>query len=610
MQLTSNPILLNWIKGYKIPFSSRPLQKRLPVKLSVSKKQNKLLESAINDLILKGAVVERTGQPGNQFLSNFFLADKSNGGKRFILNLKPLNKFVIAPHFKMENYKTVASLMSKNCFLTTIDLKDAYFLISVRSSDRKFLRFSFENKIFEFTCIPFGLSSAPYTFTKLMKPVLEFLRREGVTCVNYLDDFLIIGDSQEICFRHTQLTLKLLRSLGFIINESKSCLIPSKTCKFLGFIFDSEKMRMELPLKKKQKIKTLVSALLTRRSCKIVKFAQLIGNLVAACPAIKYGWMYTKSLEREKNLALLRTKTYCGNMRIRSHLLHDLRWWYHNINKSFNDIKKDSFALEIFTDASLTGWGACALGERAHGWWSEEEGTHHINYLELTAIFYGIKCFARPYANCNILVRSDNTTAISYINKMGSVRQPKLNLLARKIWKWCQNRNIWLFASYINSKENWQADKESRSIQSNTEWSLNPIAFDKIVKHLGKPIVDLFASKNNFKCPKYVSWLRDPGSFAVDAFTIPWEDGFYAFPPFSQILRTVQKIKVDKVEGILLVPFWPSQPWYPLVLKLALEEKVILEPDLNLLSCPYRETHPLASELTLVAYKVSGKPSA
>lgn len=144
---------------------------------------------AVGELIQQGAVIQCTNtNVKDQFLSKIFLADKPNGKKRFILNLKPLNKVLFSPHFKMENFQTVSRLLRKNDFMTSIDLKDAYFLVPIHSSDRKYLRFSFSGKIFEFTCMPFGLSSAPYTFTKLLKPVMEFLRRSGITCVNYLDD--------------------------------------------------------------------------------------------------------------------------------------------------------------------------------------------------------------------------------------------------------------------------------------------------------------------------------------------------------------------------------------------------------------------------------------
>lgn len=87
---------------------------------------------AIKELLSKGAVVKYQPQP-IQFLSGIFLTNKSNGEKRFILNLKQLNQFITPPNFKMEDDRTAKKkkMISSNSFMTTIDIKDAYFLISI-----------------------------------------------------------------------------------------------------------------------------------------------------------------------------------------------------------------------------------------------------------------------------------------------------------------------------------------------------------------------------------------------------------------------------------------------------------------------------------------------
>jgi len=100
-----------------------------------------------------------------------------------------------------------------------------------------------------------------------------------------------------------------------------------------------------------------------------------------------------------------------------------------------------------------------------------EREKHHINFLKLLASFLALKAFAKNLKNCEILLRLD-TTAISYINKMEDIRFPHLTHLAKKIWIWCESRKIWLFASYISSKENVEADAASRNKNIDTEWEL------------------------------------------------------------------------------------------------------------------------------------------
>ena len=346
-----------------------------------------------------------------------------------------------------------------------------------------------------------------------------------------------------------------------------------------------------------------------KRKWKIGKLTQLIGTLVSACPAVKYGWLYTKRLERDKYLGL---KKSGGNFNSKTVLsdeaLEDLKWWIQNIRSSTNPIREENYAMEIFTDASLTGWGAFCNGEKIHGWWDLDEQNNYINYLELKAAFFGLKCFAKSHKNCEIILRMDNKTGISYINRMGSIQYPNLTQLSRKIWQWCEKRGIWIHASYLKSKENVEADEQSRGMPRETEWELADWAFQKIIENIGIIEIDLFASRTNTKCKKFVSWHRDPNSFAIDAFTINWSGHFfYAFPPFSLMLRVLRKIQIEKAEGVVVAPFWPTQPWYPVFTSLMVSEPLIFKPNRKFLFCLYRETHPLSATLVLIAGRLSGK---
>lgn len=543
-----------------------------------------------------------------QFLSPIFLEPKPDGSSRVILNLKRLNSFICTEHFKLEDYRTASRLISPSCWLTTLDLKDAYYLVNIDPASRKYLRFYFQNILYEFTCLPFGLCSAPLVFTKLLKPVIHVLRKEGLLSVLYLDDFLLLAHSRDACIFNAATTCDLLSRLGFLFSSKKCQFPPVQRCKYLGFIFDSRSMTLELPLDRRASISRLLVNMQRRSECRIRKFAQFVGSLGACCPALQYAWVYTKRFEREKMLALqMHHDDYNARMRIPNHL-SDFQWWKSHISVGKMPLTPPPYELEIFSDASLSGWGAVAAGQRMHGFWSTSEENLHINTLELKAAFLALQCFARDLAHTSILLRIDNTTAIAYINRMGGIQFPHLNDRARQIWKWCERRNLFIFASYISSADNWEADQESRRLEPETEYELNMLAFQKIVARFGCPEIDLFASEINTKCERYCSWKFDPGSETVDAFTISWQNWFfYAFPPFSLLLRTLQKIQLDKAEGIVVVPDWPSQPWYPLFQALLIAPPLHFSPSPFLLCSVNRQPHPLHRQLSLVAGKLSGK---
>jgi len=249
----------------------------------------------------------------------------------------------------------------------------------------------------------------------------------------------------------------------------------------------------------------------------------MIGSLVSVCPAVRYGLLYTKLFERAKYLALIHSNgIYSAKFFISPSLQVDFRWWRRILSdpRQANSICTGHYVLEIFSDASLTGWGASCGSFRLHGWWSDVDRSLHINALELKAAFFALKCFAANFQNREILLRIDNTTALSYINRFGSIQHPLLSSIARDIWQWCEERDIFLFASYIASAENTIADFESRRLDADTEWSLSSRTFSLVLEEFGPFDVDLFASLLNAKCDLYVSWIPDPSSFAVDAFTV------------------------------------------------------------------------------------------
>lgn len=180
----------------------------------------------------------------------------------------------------------------------------------------------------------------------------------------------------------------------------------------------------------------------------------------------------------------------------------------------------------------------------------------------------------------------------------GQYQVDKLYDITKQIGIWCQERNLWVFASYIASVENLHADSESRIISSETEWELPDEVFRVIENTRGFPSIDLFTYINN-KCTTYV--FLASGSVFNGSRCIYLEHFicFYAFLSFSLVLRTLRKIINDQAEGIVVVPYWPSQSWFPLFNQLLITSPLFSGPHFNLFSCPFRDNHPLAGTLIL-----------
>jgi hypothetical protein len=148
----------------------------------------------------------------------------------------------------------------------------------VTSQHRKFLRFIWDGVVYEYVCLPFGLSSAPRIFTKLMKPIIAHLRKLGFRLLIYLDDLLILGSSPNGVLQHLRSVVNLLLSLGFLINGEKSVVSPSQSIEFLGLEIDSRMLSFSLPKSKVDNIVSLCQSFLQKDRVKLRELAAVLGN--------------------------------------------------------------------------------------------------------------------------------------------------------------------------------------------------------------------------------------------------------------------------------------------------------------------------------------------
>lgn len=493
--------------------------------------------------------------------------------------------------------------------MCSIDLQDAYHVIPIELKHRKYLRFVFEDKLFQYTCVPFGLATAPRLFTKLLRPVAAKLRGDGYTSNFYLDDILLIERDHDKCVRSRDITVQLLCSLGFLINMDKCQLEPINRIEYLGFVFDSIEMLVRLPDRKREKIYKLTNDQLGLEFSCIQDIAVLVGSYVSASPAVKYGILYTRNLEHEKSKALkCSNNDFSAGMTLSQKAKSELIWWKENIWKSFNEIRNDRYDICITTDSSLSGWGAHVGSTVTRGFWSYSERQLHISTLELIAVYNGLSSLLNGCKDKQILVRVDNTTALAYINRYGGCRSMGNHEWAKVIWKWCEARNNFIFASYISSKENVIADRASRENLDEYDYELDKKTFTRICMELGTPLIDLFASRHTNKCQRFVSWFPDVGSEAVDAFTIDWSNNFYAFPPVSLLNRVINKILNDKVEGIVVAPYWPSQAWFPRFLDMTRSQILYIQPGEYELTYPFdKSLNVLCRSTRLMVARLSGR---
>ena len=612
-KLTSDVFILNMVQGAEIPITDTGDFSDISSSINqVQGNQTQNMDSELQKLLKIGVIEESISEPG-EVISPVFLVKKSDGSHRMILNLKKFNENVAYEHFKMENLSTATQMVTEGCFMASVDLRHAYYSVPVKPPFRKYLKFKWKGRLYQYTCFANGLSNCPRYFTKLLKPVYAHLRSKGYLSTAFIDDCYLQGQTYEECAKNVQETVKLFQSLGFVIHSEKSVLSPCKKLKYLGFWLNSDSMTVTLPDDKKEKIKNVCLDLKKKKNVPIRQLAQAIGQLVAAFPAVLWGPLFYRKLERNKSLALREAKgNFDTTTMVSKEAEKELDWWIDNIQTSSHPLQIADPDIELRTDASSKGgWGAVCLSQSAGGRWSMSEREYHINVLELLAVEYALKSFDTLLLGKHVKVLSDNTCAVSYLRNMGGSRSSECNDVAHRIWFWAKARNIWLTATYIPGKENVEADAQSRNFNDRTEWALDKKIFHSITNTLFCPEIDLFASRLNCQLKPFVSWGPDPEAWAVDAFTLHWGNWLiYAFPPFSLLHRVLCKWKRDEADGLLVAPVWMTATWYPLMLKMLTTEPILLPKGSRVLQLPHDNSpHPLHKKLQLMVCSLSGKPS-
>ena len=310
-------------KGYRIPFLERPILSPDPVFFQQPLSQH--LEEEVASLLSKGAVEEIILEcPG--YYSRIFLVPKKNGKLRLIIDLSVLHHFVHTQIFKMETQRKVKDAVQLNDWALSLDLTDAYLHIPTHHRSCKFLRFTLRDRVYQFKALPFGLSTSPFVFTRLMNVIATFLRRRAIH--PYLDDWLARNQNRRRLLEHRQFILSLINSLGLIINYEKSDLVPAQVFTFIGMEFLTHTNIVRVPQSRQMKILETVRMFSQKTSVSARDFLSLLGQLNAAADFLMLGRLHLRPLQISlRNQWRPQNLPYSHQIVMTTEILQHLKWW-------------------------------------------------------------------------------------------------------------------------------------------------------------------------------------------------------------------------------------------------------------------------------------------
>lgn len=532
------------------------------------------------------ALLLKTGQ-----IYPSFVADTA-GKNRLVIDYKRANACLEPRTFRMDQLYDLSPELLRNDNLFKADLTDGYYHLRLRPADGLRLSFFVGGDVFIPLCLNCGLSVAPWFFTKAMAPIVAFLRRLGHRVFSYIDDFFgaakPASKGQPTGRAETRglgrLMSILFTKLGLTLKPEK-CVFDGRTrLEILGILVDTTAAQFLLPPTKVSKIERAARALLTyatrhRRYVRRREVQRFAGLANATSPAVVDCRLRLRelfdALSPSSTALPLSAKSKDepfpgapsapanrlggpanyhqqrfrgragGSLRADVKLTHagmrDLQWWARiGSNPHVGRAIWPQPTACVFTDASMSGWGAAWDGRvPASGFFGEEHEGAHINELELSAALLALETFL-PFARKRHVQLVTDSLVTMHIVRNYTSRSPRLLAKLRRLRALCEAHGITLSTRHLPSVLNCWADRLSRR-RDTPDWGLSSDARRLLQRRFAKPL------------------------FYVDGNALPARMPPAAFLPLvaprPSLLGVWTRCLVRR-GGVLVAPDWPRQQWF------------------------------------------------
>uniref|UniRef100_A0A8R1DV45 CCHC-type domain-containing protein n=1 Tax=Caenorhabditis japonica TaxID=281687 RepID=A0A8R1DV45_CAEJA len=419
--------------------------------------------------------------------------------------------------------------------------------------------------------LPFGLSTAPWLFTKLFRPLVTKWRAEGIWVWLYLDDGLVLAKSWEESQRAKQIVKGDLERAGVCLAEEKCNWVPQSSFCWLGLQGDLVAGTVKLTAKRRKKVEEAIECLYRSQAPTVLDRMKLLGQLsamtVIAGPtgvarARRMMEVVAEAQSSETGQKVRITKTP-GEVK-------ELLYWRDRIREDPVNTFEESFnpVWELYTDASAIGMGAVLKDKKGRQKWriskrgNEEFQKESSAMRELKAVEMAAKGMA-GWLKGDTKIFVDSQAAVAILNK-GSMK-PDLQTVAENIWQNFEKIGNTKFL-WIPRKENEDADLASRTFDFD-DWGLGEEVFNWAQKRWGTIGVDWFADSDNTKTEVFYSRFPTRGSSGANVFDYidvlsQRRDLHWWVPPPNLVPRLVHEAKKWKLKGILGVPIWRGHVSY------------------------------------------------
>ena len=556
-------------EGYKLPLLT------IPESCILSNNKSAIdnacfVTKALEDLIAANCISIVHSPPW--VVNPLTVSVRAEGKKRLVLDLRHVNPHLFKYKFKCEDISTAQQLLGEGYYLYTFDIKSAYHHVEIFDSHRTYLGFQwpYQGKptYFVFNVLPFGMSTAPYIFTKVLKPVINYWRSAGRRICMFLDDGLGGNSCKESASTDAIAVRADLAKLGFLLSVDKCVWNPSLIQTWLGYILNMSENRLYVTDTRVSNLRESISSVLANpQKVTARRLAEVTGRIISMHKAIGSAvYLYT----RQMYLTIETRDSWDSFISCSPRVINELQFWHNNVSQlNGRDLfdKTQVFDSVVYSDASQLGYGGYVISDKQNlvcqGQWSLDEKRKSSTWRELRAVYYMLSSVGHILTGHKVQWYTDNQN-VTHIIDRGSTK-PDLQTLAEEIVNLCNNHRVSVIPVWVPRDNNQLADYLSK-LTDVDDWGIHSDIFQWLNTLWGPFTVDRFATWYNTKCIRFNSRFWNPGSEGVDAFIQNWQgENNWVVPPPSQIIRAWRHFELCKAKGVLIIPLWKGASFWPCI---------------------------------------------
>ena len=416
--ITNDPSVLSIVaKGYRLRFTSPPLLRQTPWEISSPQDPQEILgmREQITLTLQKNAITEVPREFSRVRRITYSWYGKLQEGERSHSRTS----------FPYVHDKLCAKLCSKRRLHVRNRPAGCVLSRTYSSQQQKVPQVHLRKQGVPVSSATVRSEHRPSGFYSIGAPVTGYLHRQGISVIPYRDDWLIHHPERQVLIRHQAQLINTLDLVGSILNRKKSELDLTQDLQFLGIRLRLDLGEASLPESKAWEIVARVRHLSSLRVLTYSQVSQLMGSLSWASGLIPLGRLYLRPLQRHFH-SLGLTDRFTPPRRSDPLVLANLlrQWQDPLFLTSGIPIRTFQADLTIFTDAFTQGWGARMGDSKISGTWTLTDRKLHINCLELKAVIFALQHWALLLQGHQVMIATDNSTVVSYINKQGGTRSP------------------------------------------------------------------------------------------------------------------------------------------------------------------------------------------